>query len=139
APAYGERLEDRHDVLLDRQLAEDRGLLGQVTDALTRSEVHREARDNLAVEARLAPVGPLDADHHVEDRGLAGAVRAEEADDLAGAEAERDVVDDRPAAVGLAQPFRLEPARRGSGRVGARRSWGLLDQRRALRRIGHCW
>src|SRR6185436_16827917 len=43
------------------------------------------------------------ADHHAERRGLAGAVGAEEADDLAGPDLDGHVLDDGPPAVHLAQ------------------------------------
>ena len=49
-----QRLEDRQDVLLDRQLAEHRRLLRQVADALPRPLVHRRLGDVLAVERDLA-------------------------------------------------------------------------------------
>ena len=38
------RLENRQDVLLDRQAAENRRLLRQIADALPRADVHRIAR-----------------------------------------------------------------------------------------------
>ena len=50
-----QRLEDRHDVLLDRQAAEDRGLLRQVADPLPRPDVHRVVGH---VERRRAARGP---------------------------------------------------------------------------------
>src|SRR5690606_40749334 len=41
---HGARLQDRHQVLLDRQALEDAGLLRQVAHAALRSLVHRQAR-----------------------------------------------------------------------------------------------
>ena len=97
------RLEDRQDVLLDRQAAEDRRLLRQVADALARPDVHRIVGDVVAVELDAPRVGRGQADRHVERRGLAGAVRAEQADDFARRDVEVDAAHDGAAAVGLRQ------------------------------------
>ena len=47
--------------------------------------------------------GAVRPDRHVEGRGLAGAVRAEQADDLAGIDFEADASNDGAAAVGLGE------------------------------------
>ena len=78
-----DHFQRRHDVLLDVQAAEHAGLLRQVADAEPRAAIHRQRGDVGAVEADRAGVGPHQADDHVEGRGLAGAVRAEQADRLA--------------------------------------------------------
>src|SRR5919197_281028 len=75
-------LENREDVLFDRQAAENRRLLRQVADALPRADVHRIVGDVLAVELDAAGVGRGQADGHVKRRRLSGAVRAEESHDL---------------------------------------------------------
>ena len=81
---------------------------GAVPDALSRSHVHRIGGDVLFVEQNAARVGSGEPDHHAEGRGLARAVRSEQADDLPRRDVEVDVADDHPAAVGLGQPFRAQ-------------------------------
>ena len=107
---HRQRLEDREDVLLHRQLAEDRRLLREVADPLASPLVHRHPRDILAVEADDAPVRRDQACDHVERRRLAGAVRSEEPDDLALPQFDRDIIHDVAITVSLHQPLRLEAA-----------------------------
>src|SRR6186997_2302172 len=92
-------LEDRAQVVLGRELAEDRGLLRQVADAALRALVHRQLGDLLAAERDGPAVRRRKAHHHVERRRLAGAVRSEQADDLAGSHPDRDVVPDAAPAL----------------------------------------
>ena len=87
-----DHLEDRADVLLDGQAAEDRGLLRQVADAEAGAPVHRQPGDVVAVELDAAVVGLDQPGDHVEDGGLAGAVRAEQADRLAAPHIKRDAL-----------------------------------------------
>ena len=91
------------DVVLDRQAAEDRGFLRQVADAEPRAAIHRHGGDVEAVDLDRALVDRHEAGDHVEAGRLAGAVRPEQADGLAGAHAERHAVDDLAALVALGQ------------------------------------
>src|SRR5204863_414726 len=91
--AQRQGLEDRHQVLLDRQLAEDRGLLRKVADALAGALVHRQVGDVLVVDEDASGIGADEADDHVEAGGLAGAVRAEQADHFALLDEEGNAVD----------------------------------------------
>jgi hypothetical protein len=111
APRDRQALEHEEYVLFDRQLAEDRRLLRQVTYPVPRPEIHGEAGNLFGIEENLPPVGPLKTYDHVKDGGLARAVRAEEPDDLALAYVERHAVDDRALAVGFLQPLDTEHAR----------------------------
>src|ERR1044072_1575930 len=43
--------ENRHDVVFDRQFAENRGLLRQVTDTRARALMHRKVRDVAIIES----------------------------------------------------------------------------------------
>jgi hypothetical protein len=45
---------------------------------------------------------------HPEQRGLAGAVRADDADNAAGRQLERQIVDQQPVAIALLQAFDLD-------------------------------
>ena len=51
----------------------------------------------------IAAIGRHQADDHVETGGLAGTVRAEQADDFAGLDLEGNVLDHRPRLVALFQ------------------------------------
>ena len=77
-------------VLPDRQLAEDAAALGNVRDASPRGRL-RAARQLLSVEDDRA-VARDHARDRAERRRLAGAVRAEQRDDLALVERQRDAV-----------------------------------------------
>ena len=63
--------------------------------------------DGLA-DAQRAAVGLLLADDHPEQRRLAGAVGADHADDAAGRQRERQVLDQQPVAEALAQALGLD-------------------------------
>ena len=93
--------EHRADIVLDIEAAEDRGLLRQIADAEPRALVHRQRGDVVAVELDAAAVGLDQAGDHVEHRGLAGAVRPEQADRLAAPHIERDALDHHAAAEAL--------------------------------------
>src|SRR5205823_14251851 len=70
-----------------------------------------EAENRFASEDDVAAVGGELAIHHVEAGGLAGAVRADEGEELALADREADVVDGAHDAEGLAQVAYLEERR----------------------------
>ena len=61
--------------------------------------MHRQARDVLAVQHDAAGVGRHEPDDHVERRRLARAVRAEQTDDFAARDFERQVFDDLTRAI----------------------------------------
>ncbi len=89
-----DHFEHGADVLLDREAAEDRGFLRQIADAEARALIHRQLGDVVAVELDGAAIGLDQAGDHVEHRGLAGAVRAEQADRLAAAHIDADAAHD---------------------------------------------
>ncbi len=82
--------------------------LRQVADAAPRALVHRQPGEVLTVQEHLAAVGMLQADDHVKARRLAGAVRPEQADDLAGAHLDADTLDDGATAERLREPLGSE-------------------------------
>ena len=83
-------LEDREEVLLDREALEDGGLLREVAHAAPGPAEHREAGDVAPGEADRAGVGLDHPDGHAEAGGLAGAVASQEPDDLALGDLEGD-------------------------------------------------
>ena len=75
----------------------DRGFLRQVADAEPGALIHRQFGDVAAVELDAAFIGFDQAGRHVEHGGLAGAVRAEQADGFALAHIEADAFDHHAA------------------------------------------
>ena len=89
------------DVLLDRHVREQLQILERAADAEPRDLPVRQADDGLAEPEHLAAVRHQLAGHQVEQRGLAGAVGADQRGDDAGAQRERHVVDGLEAAESL--------------------------------------
>ena len=121
APRDADGFDDGEDVLLDRQLAEHGGLLRQVTQPVAGALVHPQAREVQPAEADRAAGWRDQPHHHVKGGRFARAVGPEQADDLAGAEAQTDAVDDRAGAEGLDEALRGEfsgRAHRGAGAAG---------------------
>ena len=96
------------DVFGDGEAAEDGGLLRHVAEPGARAAPERVAGNVAAVEADLAALGAQQAREHAEGGGLAGAIGAEQADDLAERDAEREVVHDDAAAEAAVQSDRDE-------------------------------
>ena len=82
---------------------------------------HVEVVDDLAVDQHAAAVGAHDAEHRLERRRLARGVAAEQADQLARLDADRDALEDAHLAVARRDVIELEQ-RRASVRRAARRS-----------------
>ena len=97
--AQRQRFENRQDVLLDRHLAKDRFFLRQIAHAEPGALVHGIIRHVRPGENDAAAVWPDEPDDHVKARRLAGAVRAEQAHDLAGAHLDIDPVNHGAPAV----------------------------------------
>ena len=87
------------EVLGDREPTEHPGAAGELDDAEVGDLVGRRVGDVAAVEHHGTTVGFDDATDRLEQRALAGAVRAEQGHDLAFAQVEVDAVDDRATAV----------------------------------------
>ena len=120
-----------HEVLAQRAF-EQHGVLGDHRD-LAAQVVQLVVADVDAVDEHGAVVDVEQARDERGDRGLAGARRADEGDGLAGLDAQRQVVEHRPAAVGERDVAQLDGAtdRDRHGRRGGRR---CRAGRRALRR-----
>ena len=133
--------EHRADVVLDVQAAENRRFLRQIADTEPGALVHRQRGDVIAIEFDAAAVGVDQAGDHVEHRGLAGAVRAEQADRLAPPHIERDALHHHAAAETFLNAVRrqigvtLQPADRR--RRAARRA-PASGLRRAAARCACC-
>src|SRR3546814_9589152 len=87
-------------VLLDGHFAEHVVDLGHVADAAAHDAVRRPAGDVPVVEADLPAAQSEQPEDGLQRSRLAGAVRPDDADDLAPADAEADAVQNIGAAVG---------------------------------------
>ena len=70
----------------------------------------------IGAEPDRAAIGGQNAGQHFDQRGLAAAVRPDDADAVAALDADREIADDRPAAVALADILRLDHKRTGRRR-----------------------
>ena len=118
-----DHFEHGADVLLDGEAAKDRGFLRQIADAEPRALIHRQLGDVVAVELDRAAIGLDQAGDHVEHGGLAGAVRAEQADRFAAAHIDADAAHHLAAAETLFHAMHSQEARplqklRSAGAVG---------------------
>ena len=110
--AIGGQVEDvrvQLEVLAHRQLAVEREALRHEADPLAGLDVARV--DRTAEEQRLAVAARQQAGQHLHRGGLAAAVRAQEAEDLAALDAEADVVDGGEVAEAAREPARLDGRR----------------------------
>src|SRR2546422_5483915 len=82
-----------HDVVEHGELREGANDLEGAADTAATDCARAQTVDRSPAVADLARVGQQEAVQHVEERGLAGAVRSDHADDLAGAHAEAHVVE----------------------------------------------
>ena len=101
APERAERVVAHDDVLRDAQIREQRRLLIDDRYAGVAGVMRRVEVDDLTGGQHLAGVPPYDAGEHLDERRLAGAVLADQAADLAGAEHEVAVQQRADGAVGL--------------------------------------
>ena len=86
------RLVAEIDVLADRQVGEQRLLLEHHADALAVGVGGAFDARRLAGDEDLAGVGLIDAAQDLHQRRFAGAVLADQADDLSGLDLDRDVL-----------------------------------------------
>src|SRR6266702_7388667 len=96
------------DVVEHRQAAEQRGDLECATEPAAHSDSLRGARHVLAAEQDPAGGGRERSHQHVDEGGLAGAVRPDQGVARAGLQTEIDVVGHGERAEALAQPVRFE-------------------------------
>jgi hypothetical protein len=80
-----------HDVFQRRHFAKQTDVLEGARNAGLGHRMRRRGRIRLAGQLETAAVGLVQAGNHVEKGGLAGAVRADQADDLARADLDADI------------------------------------------------
>src|SRR6185437_8354096 len=96
------------EVLLDAHAREDLPPLRDLADAELADAVRREAGDVLPGEANPSARRPVHPGDGADERGLAGAVRADDGDDLAVGDGKRNTVERLRVAVEEVEPFDLE-------------------------------
>ena len=89
-------LEDRQDVLFNRELAEDRRFLRQVAKTKLGAPVHWFGREVFAIEQDFSAVGSNKSDDYVKRRGLASTVGAKQTYHFAALDLDRQALDDLP-------------------------------------------
>jgi hypothetical protein len=103
-PAFdAQRFQNQPDVVLNRKMPERARLLCEVRNTHACSAVHRFGSDVAIAEKHPSFIWLQETDHHIEGGRLAGAVRAQETDDLTRGYSERDPIDDPPVSVGFAK------------------------------------
>ena len=129
------RLQRQAQVLVDRQAAEQVGDLERTREAALADAVRRQVANLRAVQAHGARVRREHARHEVEQRGLAGAVRADQRVDLAGVDDETRIGDRADAAEVLRHGVDLQHRALARGGTQERRQrQALVDLARAHRR-----
>src|SRR5207245_4229985 len=99
----GDRLGFQHgeNVLLDRELSENRRLLGEIADPqLPRPFVHGHVGDLVLVYEDPASIRGYQADDRIKSGGLPGAVRAKQTNNFALSNAKADSVYNPAAPIG---------------------------------------
>src|SRR6185436_14797883 len=102
------RVAADHDVFERGKVHEQADVLERAADAGGRDLVRLQAGETALVELEVAAVGRVDAGENIEQRGLAGAVRADQAVDLALADGEGHVAQRLHAAEALGDAIRGE-------------------------------
>ena len=113
------------DVVAHRHGLEQGKILKRPTDPETGNAMARQLQQTLACEVNGAGAGLIEAAQTIEERRLAGAVRADQAADLPGLDIERDIVEGHDPAEAHRQSFDAEQWR------AALRRHGRLRQVRA--------
>src|SRR6266478_3314076 len=97
-----------HHVLQRRQVGEEADILERARNASGGHLVRLQAGQRVAVAQEGAGVGCVKSRQHVEERGLAGAVRADQAENFAGADRKRDLRKRLQAAEALGDALGLQ-------------------------------
>jgi len=109
------QLQHRANVFLDREAAEDRALLRQITNSQSCPPIHGQMGDLRAVEADPAAVGGNQARDHVEHGRLAGAIGSQKSHSFTAPDGERHIAHHGPPLVGLSQSLDDQPRPRRPG------------------------
>ena len=101
----------QEDVFRDREIVEEHGLLVNGGDAVLEGLVGAGEMDGLAADADFAAIGLVDAGEDLHQRGLAGAVLADQRGDLSGIERQADIVERSHAGEGFGDAGKREQRR----------------------------
>ena len=108
AGQFAARLQNGHDVVGHRQLAKNGRFLRQVPQAVAGATVDALAGDVAVINGNAPVIRVDDADNHVKTGGFTRTVRAEQANNLAAANLQRDIPDYLAAFVGFGEVFGFE-------------------------------
>ena len=129
-----------HDVLRDRERADEAEVLVHHADAFVQRVARRVEVHRLAVEEDLALVRPVEARQDVGERRLAGAVLAEQRVHLARGRLEVHVLVGDDAGKPLRDPVHADGRnRRGAGAAGASRVRFIQERRGRLSHAASPW
>jgi hypothetical protein len=106
-PGHVRHLEAEGDVAFDGAVREERVVL---EDGVHRAAVRRDVGHVAAGEEHAPRVGRVEPGHQPEERGLAAARRAEEGEEFAGPDLQRDLAHAAHGAVGLADALERDRA-----------------------------
>src|SRR5262249_24411430 len=124
-----DHLQHGADIFLNREAAEDRGLLRQIADPEPRALIHWQLRDLATVKFDAALIGLDKARDHIKHRGFAGAVGTEQSDSFALAHVKAHASDyfaaDKSFGDAMNREQRLALGRRGAIAAAAARPHGL--------------
>ena len=96
-------LQYRHQVIVNAQPAENGGLLRQIADSATRARVQRQQADVFIIDDNVARIARYDTNNHIEGSGFTGAVRTEQANNLARIHGQTDIFHDAAAFIGFSK------------------------------------
>src|SRR6185436_11780158 len=97
-----------HDILDRREIGEETDVLEGARDACRGDLVRLQAVERAAVEDESAFVGRIDTGEDIEERGLAGAIRADQAEHLARRDRKGNIAQRLDAAEALADAAAFE-------------------------------
>jgi len=123
------------DVIEDGEIAEQADILEGTGDALGGDFVRLAPDQFVIFEPDAAAGGPVNAGDEVEHGCFAGAIRADEAGDLAGLEGEVEVIDGAQAAEEVGYPADVKQGQEVSPFGGGRRRWRAVRAKELTRAL----
>src|SRR6185436_16783946 len=108
-------LQNGENILLDRELPENRGFLRQISHSQACAAVHRQAGNVALLESYGSFIRPNYTNDHIEGSGFSCAIRPEQADDFASGNLDGNSVYDPALTVFLNQLLSGQQSVVGSG------------------------
>src|SRR5690554_887159 len=115
--------ENGEDIIAHRELAKYRGFLGQVADTGAGTAMDGRARQVLFVDKDPALIGCHQTGDHIKAGGLAGAIGAQQTDNLTAVDLQRDIDHHLAALVALGEVLGFEYRHNDFIRAESRQVW----------------